>query len=287
LLYKKVMLVLNVINMGLLYAVLYGLGIFNELEHIELPLIIKRIVNNNYFSGVLCSIIAVFLIYFWQVWYSKRKLKQDFRCNECIEGIFQGIASFSDYCKEIPYDDEIKYGQNIHDNNLENAKKRVDFYNKHKGEIDCTNISLSHEGNDLLIESVQSCFFINLNFELLGIVNDIKNRLPNLRTNYPEIKVLYKRYKETESDEVLEQLGWRLNIYFVDVRFMAMYWQRLLDYLKCDPTYIQTFIKTYNSEYKIEDDIKLPMDVRIKRIKEVEKRVIKAMRKDKIKNIFK
>ena len=141
-LYKKVMLVLNVINMGLLYAVLYGLGIFNELEHIELPLIIKRIVNNNYFSGVLCSIIAVFLIYFWQVWYSKRKLKQDFRCNECIEGIFQGIASFSDYCKEIPYDDEIKYGQNIHDNNLENAKKRVDFYNKHKGEIDCTNISL-------------------------------------------------------------------------------------------------------------------------------------------------
>ena len=54
--------------------------------------------------------------------------------------------------------------------------------------------SLSDINNDILIESLQSCFFLNLNFKLLSIVNNIKNRLPNIRNGYPEIKEMCKKY---------------------------------------------------------------------------------------------
>ncbi len=59
--------------------------------------LVEKIVTNTYFSGVVCSIISVVIIYKWQVWYSKRKLKQDFRCNECIEDIYDGIEAVDKY----------------------------------------------------------------------------------------------------------------------------------------------------------------------------------------------
>lgn len=64
--------------------------------------LVEKIVTNTYFSGVACSIIAVIIIYKWQVLYSKRKLKQDFRCNECIEGIYDGIEAVRKYMPLVP-----------------------------------------------------------------------------------------------------------------------------------------------------------------------------------------
>ena len=43
-----------------------------------------------------CSIISVVVIYFFQVQYSKRKLKKDLRCNEIIQDVYDGIEK---YCK--------------------------------------------------------------------------------------------------------------------------------------------------------------------------------------------
>lgn len=49
-----------------------------------------------------------------------------------------------------------------------------EFYKNNSGDVDIITLSLSYENNDLLIDSVQSCFLINLNFKLLSIVNNIK-----------------------------------------------------------------------------------------------------------------
>lgn len=64
--------------------------------------VIKSVLNNSWFCSICCSIIAVYLIYKWQVWYSKRKLKADFRCNEVIEGVYDGIEEFVKFYQEIP-----------------------------------------------------------------------------------------------------------------------------------------------------------------------------------------
>lgn len=36
------------------------------------------------------------------MWYSKKKLQQDFRCNEYIENIYHGIERVSGYAPLIP-----------------------------------------------------------------------------------------------------------------------------------------------------------------------------------------
>ena len=247
----------------------------------------ERIVTNTYISGISCSIIAVIIIYKWQVWYSKRKLKQDFRCNECIEGIYQGIEEFCKYAPSVPKREEWMKDCDYTEFRRKNAKKYVDFYQAHMNEIYITNLALSYEGNDLLLESIQSCFWINLNFKLLGILNHIKNRLPNLRKKYPEIEKLNKQYKKTNDVEILIRLGETLSDYFTDAKFMAVYWKELLDYLGYDPTFIKVFIKVYNERYKLKEEMELPMKVRNRHIVEISRKVRKAIFKNKVKNFWK
>ena len=67
------------------------------------------------------------------------------------------------------------------------------FYKEYEVDFEMMAYSLSCENNDILIESLQSCFFLNLNFKLLNIVNNIKNRLPNIRNAIQKSK----RYAKT------------------------------------------------------------------------------------------
>lgn len=168
-------------------------------------------------------------------------------------------------------------------------KSKISFTNVSmggKGDIYLGNLALSYEGNDLLIDSIQLCFFINLNFKLLEILNNVKNRLPNLRNRYPEIEDLKKKYKETHSEELMIQLGEKLATYFVDAKFMAGYWKELFDYLEYDPTFIKQFVATYNARYKFEDDINLPVTVRSSHMLEVKREVKRAIIRDKIRNFW-
>ena len=237
--------------------------------------------------AVTAGIIAVIIIYKWQVLYSKRKLKQDFRCNECIEGIYDGIEAVSKYAPLVPERERRTENDDYTERRKRNAQKYVDFYQEHKEDIYLANLALSYKGNDLLIDSIQSCFFINLNFKLLEILNNVKNRLPNLRNGYPEIEELEIKYKETLSEELMMQLGEKLASYFVDARFMAVYWKRLFDYLEYDPTFIEMFVKTYNARYKFEEDITLPATVRNSQMLKVKREVKKAILKDKSRNFWK
>lgn len=115
----------------------------------------------------------------------------------------------------------------------------------------------------------------------------MKNRLPNLRNKYPKIEKLAKEYIESASEDIMIQLGETLDSYFVDARCMADYWQKLLDYLEYDPTFVKLFVKTYNARYKFEDDIKLPVTVRNSQAIDVEREVKKAILRYKIRNFWK
>ena len=174
--YRKVMLSLTLLSLILLSLIAWKVGVFKEIADLPFSTLVSNMVRNTYFSGMACSIISVVVIYKWQVWYSKRKLKQDFRCNECIQDIYSGIEIVSNYASSIPEKENEDCDTELR---KKNAQEYVDFYQKNKGYIHYANLALSYEGNNLLIESIQSCFFINLNFKLLEILNNVKNTNKN------------------------------------------------------------------------------------------------------------
>lgn len=275
---------LTLLCLILLILIAQKVGVFAVIVDTDFFVLVEKITKNVYFSGVSCSIIAVIIIYKWQVWYSKKKLKQNFRCNECIQSIYNGIEKFREYAPLIPE----KENDNCDYKNLKkkNAQRYAKFYNEHKCEIYSANLELSYEGNDLLIESIQSCFFINLNFKLLEILNNVKNRLPNLRENYPEIEKLEKKYKETDNEDVMIRLGEKLDIYFIDVKFMVDYWRELLDYLEYDPTLVRTFVSVYNKYYGLEK-IPLSEEIQNNQMLRISREVRKTILRSKLRNFWK
>ena len=110
----------------------------------------------------------------------------------------------------------------------------------------------------------------------------------NRRGHVPGIfEEIFTRYEKNQNEEDLIKLGNILPTYFMDLKFMAGYWTELFDYLGYDPTFIKLFVDTYNSKYPIEQDMKLPIEVRNAQVKEVEKLVRKAMRANQWKNFWK
>ena len=192
-LYRQVMFVLLMICLMLLIAIAIKIEVFKGLSTCVVFKTIVSIMKNSYVSSILCSILAVLIIYITQVYHSKKMLKKDFRCNEIIEDVYDGIEIYCKLKDEIPEKVERMPDEDVLDKRRRESLMFYEFYKKNSGDVDIITLSLSYENNDLLIDSVQSCFLINLNFKLLSIVNNIKNRLPNLRKNYPEIKELYKK----------------------------------------------------------------------------------------------
>lgn len=160
------------------------------------------------------------------------------------------------------------------------------FYKEYEVDFGMMAYSLSCENNDILIESLQSCFFLNLNFKLLNIVNNIKNRLPNIRNGYPEIKEICENYELNNDENMLKSIENRFPHYLIDLRFMATYWQELLDYLNYDPTYIKLFVRTYNSQYDILEELKQPKEIQYAKQRKIQKEVRKAIWLYKIKNFW-
>lgn len=190
-LYRQVMFVISSICLILLITIAVKIGVFSELTSCVWIESILSVINNSYFSGVLCSIIAVIVIYFFQVQYSKRMLKKDVRCNEIIQDVYDGIEKYCNISNTIPERTSKNEEKDYSKRQIADGLMYYKFYKEYEVDFEMMAYSLSCENNDILIESLQSCFFLNLNFKLLNIVNNIKNRLPNIRNGYPEIKEIY------------------------------------------------------------------------------------------------
>lgn len=237
-LYRQVVFLILVICLVLLIAIAYKSRAFPSITELDW---ISAIINNSYFSGVFCSVISVVLIYYFQIQYSKKMIKKDFRCNEIIFDLVEAIKMQRDLNKKY----HLILNSGVEADNTKSLKEKgliyYNFYRDNKTAIQQVQFSLTYNNNEILIESVQSCFFNNLNFKLLNIINNIKNRLFDIRKKYPDIVELCDKYEKTSDDNLLISIGDRIPFFLIDLDYMALYWYELLDYLKVDVHYFWLF----------------------------------------------
>lgn len=296
--FNLLLLTLNISSFVLLTLVCINLGIIN-IDSICLWVLptkqaVLKLLNNEYMINILCTVITAVALYFLQVKYSKHKLKNDFRCNEIIEEIYTGIEETQKITNAVnPLKQEFNALEHLPYLEREKikAEKFVDFYSKHKTEFDMSNIGLTYYNNDILIDSINTVFFINLNFKLLNIVNNIKNRKPNLIQKYPIITSLYETFNKEKDTKTLLSLGQEIERYLVDVKFMADYYSGLLNYLGYDPIPMKLFITFFNQKYPTAEDVldfhKLPAPQQNKIYKRIVRTAKKEYFKYKVKNFLK
>lgn len=225
LLNKHFLRICSIISIVVLFAflTLTIVGIFVDSQPIAS---ISAILSNPYLSGIVCTICLIFIVFDSQIVISKKRINKDYRCNEVMEGIYDAIVDYRKMIIPTNKEDELKF---VVDNR--SSLSRI------VGE-------LSYFNNDLLLESIKMCFFLNLNFRLLGIMNNIINRLPNLRKgNKKVIEWLnYERKRRTFSE-------YDVSIFLIDLRFMVTYWKSLLDYLEYDDIYTRTLVSYYRKYF--------------------------------------
>ena len=296
--YNVLMLILNILSLILLTVICMHLNIIKVENLVDWLTPTKdailKFLKNDYVVNILCTILTAVILYFLQIKYSKHKLKRDFRCNEIIHDLYTGIEE-----TKIILDDAQKLNAEIEPLEqltfLERQKpvsqKYVEFYSNHEHNFHLSNLSFTYHNNDILIDSINTVFFINLNFKLLNIINNIKNRKPNLVNKYPSIESLYEQYKKEKSDDVLIKLGFEIEHYLTDLKFMAQYWLALLNYLGYDPMPTKLYIEIFKQLYPTTEDSMKFHDLPISQQNKISKTIIRKAAwiyfKHKVKNFFK
>ena len=296
--YNVLMLILNILSLILLTIICVHLNIIKVEGLVDWLTPAKdailKFLRNDYVVNILCTILTAVILYILQIKYSKHKLKRDIRCNEIIHDLYTGIEETQTILNDVQkFNTELEPLKKL--SYLERqkpvAQKYVEFYSNHECNFHLSNVSFTYHNNDILIDSINTVFFINLNFKLLNIINNIKNRKPNLVEKYPSIESLYEQYKKEKSDDVLIQLGNEIEHYLTDLKFMAQYWLALLNYLGHDPIPTKLYIEFFNELYPTtEDAIKfynLPTPQQHKISKKIIRKAAWVYFKYKVKNFFK
>lgn len=170
-----------------------------------------------------------------------------------------------------------------------NAKVYIMFYNEHSTDIELAKECLTYHNNQILLDSLQSVFFININFKLLNILNNIKNRIPNVKDNYKELDDRVKLYLDKPSDLTdieLGNLGDRIHHYLSDINFLAKYYLDLYSYLNFDMNDEKELNKYIVSNYSDSFFI-LPQKEQLRIIKNAQKMIKKQKTKQAWKTFFK
>lgn len=293
--FRIIMFILQIVTICLLIALCIHFNILQfDFDWLTKNKILE-LINNAYFTNIISTILTALVLYYVQIKYSKHKIKKDFRCNEIINDLYDGIETafkLTDNSEKIKIKKEQEKTDNTDFNakRLSNAKRYVDFFTEKKAEFYLSNLSLTYSNNNILIESVQTVFFINLNFKLLNIVNNIKNRRPNLEKLYPEIEKLYGDFNVSDDEKVLE-LGEKIERYLTDLNFMAKYWLALINYLGYDPLPVKIHIEVFNTYFDTDDKkysfFRLPLKEQNKLYKKIQKKATMLYIKQKIKSLFK
>lgn len=218
--------------------------------------ILAIILSNPFISGVLYTIGLIFIVFDFQITAGKKHIKKDFRCNEILDDSFEEILRYKRIIKD--YIDK------------DNSKK---FIIDHQNDLYFINTALSYPNNDILFESLKSSFFFNLNFKLLGILNNIQNRLPNLKEkNINVLEYIHCNCKEPTFTN--EEAGH----YLIDLKFMVLYWIQLFDYLNYDNTYSHVLVSIYRKNYP--DDSYKDLSTMQEHLKRIEKQYGRLIKKE-------
>lgn len=250
--------------------------------------------TNDYVINILCTIVTAVALYVMQIKYSKHKIKKDFRCDEIIRDLYDGIERAQNIklnSKKLEIEINSLTGYDFKEKERIKAQKYYDFYVENKNDFHLSHLALTYHNNDILIESIQMVFFLNLNFKLLNIVNNIKNRKPDLEEEYPEIEKLYNKYQKENREKDLLALGYQIERYITDVAFMGRYCLDLLNYLGFDPIPSKIYIEIFKILYPTtEDHIKfnhLPQEEQYKITLAITRKASKEYILYKIKQFFK
>lgn len=184
--------------------------------------------SNSFFIGIASSIFGIIILYIINNYYCKYMIKKDVRCNEIMENL--SIMSF------ILADHIFKNRQ------LFNDDVKIDIFSDNISEfmsstyklIEFNATSLASDNNLILIQSLETSFLTNINFKLLNIINNIKNRYPNINKDLNSISKNFNKWKKQQDNNSLNDLIRELWHFKVDVFFLIKYWLTLLDYLKFD-----------------------------------------------------
>ena len=295
--YNVIIFIFHIITITLLTALCIEFNIINfDLVPVTKDLL-TNFFQNDYVINISCTIITAIALYIIQIHYCKRKLRNDFRCNEIIRDVFDGIErtlKLTNEAKSINEEvEKLKENSSLDFNTRykKEAQLYIDFYSDNEFDFRLSNNMIMYHNNWILIDSVQTVFFININFKLLNIVNNIKNRKPNLEKAYPKIQEMYEAYKENSDDASIRILGDKIKYFLLDIEFMAKYWYSLLNYLGYDPIPSKMQLTIFKTMFKTDEEqdnfFRLPISEQNKTYRKIQKMVKKEYFKYKIKNFFK
>lgn len=298
--FKILLLIINTLSLLLLIVLCWYSGVFECIQSKILSVsffqaliaFFSGVFSNPYFINIICTVITALFLYYFQVSYSKRHLKKDFRCNEILNGLAYGIEEAKELSRKIKSIDGLNTKEKEPDylkREADNGKKYIEFFQKNSTSIQLANISLTYHNNQILLDSLQSVFLININFKLLNILNNIKNRIPNVKDSYQPIQDQIIQYKENPSEfsqQNLGNLGRKIYYYIQDLNFLSKYYSDLFDYLSFDINETKELCKYIETNYS-DSFFKYPISEQNRLIKLAKKHIKNEKRKQRWSNFFK
>lgn len=199
---QRVIITLEVFIIGLLMYMAHRMGIVPQ---IDVPQALKDFFNDGYVANIICSVLSLLLVYYCQLAYCKFRLKRDFRFNEALTDLYSANSDAKKLLSKWNKTDSLK------------------FYRENKSTIKLIHDEYLYPNNSIVWDSINTVFFLNINFKLLGIVNNIKNRLPTMDRLWQDVS----QEDESITDRTVDLL-------FMDIEFLSEYCDDLFDYFNFD-----------------------------------------------------
>lgn len=138
------------------------------------------------------------------------------------------------------------------------------FYEEHKTMLEVIHRSYTYQNNSILLDSIQTVFFLNINFKLLSIINHVKNRVLTMDESWNE--------SVNETDPAKRKRS--IEKFLLDIGFLASYYDELLGYFHFDMLYTRALSKRLGMY--ILDFLRLPKQEQI----EILKKAARLARRD-------
>lgn len=173
-LYNIVIFIFHIITLILLFTLCIHFNVI-KLDLLDFSKeAVASFFKNDYVVNIVCTILTAAALYIIQIKYSKHKLKSDFRCNEIIHDVYDGIERTHELIKESKElsneIEELEKDPNMDFNvyRKEEALKYLAFYKKHKGDFKICNIALTYPNNWICCRESNS-FFLSTVFLEIGL----------------------------------------------------------------------------------------------------------------------
>lgn len=226
-LFKFLLLISQIVIIALLLTIIRYFNISIKIGSPNIN-ILKSILNNNYFIGISCSVFAVLFLYFLQIKYCKHKIKKDLRFSEAMTDVFDMVKLSKDLLGKLSTD----------------TKDYIKFYNDNKSTTDLINKLLVNKNNSIIFDSIQTVFFININFKLLEIINNIKNRQITIKDYIDEIN----QYNLDCENFDVKYLNITIKYYYLDLSFLMKYYDELFKYFNFNLDFTKLLIDNINCD---------------------------------------